>query len=483
MPTETATRRLLLPEDLRRPFRYATRRNPDLRTRGGKIRVLADGLGRPLRQHQQYIADVGTEINPPGSHFYFRYQTVIIAEPRQVGKTVLLRPVMLDRCLWRPATPVFMTAQKGKDASARWEDLVDDIEASEVFGSFASVKRGKGDQSCTFPNRSFISPFAPTRDGLHGESPDLVGIDEGWAYTLEGGKEVMRAVRPAQITRAARQVWIMSAAGSAESEYWNELVEVGRASVNDPSSSIAYFEHSMNPDADPYDPASWEFHPGLDGLITLEDLAEEAKPENNTHADFLRGFMNISTKVRDVTVVDLSIFDDLVAEVPDPEPESVAYAYDVAIDRTAASVWQAWRDADTSKIHLHMLKTGEGAEWLADYIANVHAETGRTPAADDGGPARMVTDALTRNNIPVDTATGRDAATAWTAFKNGIETRSWTHDGDPELRAALEVTVERRVGDVTMPSRHHSLGPIDPAISAATAAWFADRQQPKRQWW
>lgn len=474
------TRRLLMPEDLRRPFRFATRRNPDLRTRGGKIRVLGDAMGRPLKPHQQYIADVGTELAPPGSDLLFRYQTVIIAEPRQVGKTVLLRPVFLDRCMWRPGTATFMTAQSGKDGAARWEDLVDDLEAS-VFGEFASIKRGKGDQSCGFPNRSFIAPFAPTRDGLHGESPDLVGIDEGWAFSLEGGRDLMRAVRPAMITRKARQVWILSAAGTADSEWWNELVEIGRASVDDPGSTIAYFEHSIDDDADPYDQGAWDFHPGLDGLITMADLAEEAKPENNTHGDFLRGFMNRSTKVRDEQVLDLDAWDALAVDLSDANPAQVAYAYDVAIDRTAASVWQAWRDPDTSKICLHRLKTAEGADWLPEYVANVYADTGQPPAADDGGPARLVTDALRRNNVPVDVLAGRDASTAWAAIKAGVRDTTLVHDGSPALRAGLEVAVERHVGDAKVLSRRHSLGPIDAPIAASTAAWFADRLYPSMQ--
>lgn len=473
--TEAPARpRLLMPEDLGRPFRYATRRNPQLRTRGGKVATLAAALGRPLKPHQQYIADVGTELAPPGSRHTFRYQKIVINEPRQVGKTTLLRPLYLDRCLWRPNTSTFMTAQKGKDAGERWADLVQDLEHSP-FGQFATIKRGKGDQSCTFPNQSFISPFAPVRDGLHGESPDLVSIDEGWAFTLEGGRDVMRAVRPAMITRTARQLWILSAAGTADSEWWDEEVEAGRASVNDPSSTTAYFEHSADEDLDPYDPETWQFHPGLDGLITSADLAEEAKPENNTHADFLRGFLNRPTKVRDNTVVDLPAWDALAWETPPALPDQVAIAYDVAIDRTAASVWQAWRDP-AGTMNLAVLRSEADADWLPDYVAQLHRDTGITPAADDGGPARAVTDALTtRGGIPVDVVTGTSASTAWSAMKGNIKNGTVRHDGSPTLRAGLEVAVERPVGDALALSRRYSLGPIDAPIAATTASWAADR--------
>lgn len=473
MQTEAAPRRLLMPEDLPRPFRYATRRNPDLATRGGKVAVLGKYLGRELLPHQQYIADVAGELNPRGSRLRWRYQTVIVNEPRQVGKTTLFRPIVLERCLTTPSLSAFMTAQLGKDAGERWEDLVDDFEAQgSPFAQFVDVKRGKGAQRCTFPNGSFVAPFAPVRDGLHGESPDLVGIDEAWAHSEEAGRDIMRAVRPAMITRTARQVWIFSAAGTAASEWWNDLVEAGRASVDDPASTIAYFEHSMDPDADPYDPASWEFHPGLDGLITLDDLAEEAKPENNTHADFLRGFMNIPTKHRDTTVLDLEAWDDLAGEQEAPDLAGLVAGYDVAIDSTSASVWTAWR-TETGQLNLHVLETREGTDWLPEFLRQLH-EAGCILAADDGGPTRVVTAQLRRAGVPVKTMNGQEASTAWTEFKNLAAAgtpETFCHDGSTALHEAIEVATEAHVGDAVRLSRRKSLGPIDPLIAAVAATW------------
>src|SRR5690606_39389707 len=100
MQTE-APARAVAPEDLRRPPRFATRRNPELRTRGGKVAVIAAEMGRALMPHQQYIADVATELNPEGSRLRYRYQLVVISLPRQTGKTTLMRPIFLERALAR----------------------------------------------------------------------------------------------------------------------------------------------------------------------------------------------------------------------------------------------------------------------------------------------------------------------------------------------------------------------------------------------
>ena len=120
-------------------------------------------------------------------------------------------------------------------------------------------------------------------------------------------------------------------------------------------------------DADPYDPDAWDFHPGLDGLITRETLAEESQPSRNSHADWLRGFMNRSTKQRTKTVLDIASFAALAGPQPDPQPDQVAYAYDVALDRTAASVWSAWRTND-GRLMIQVVKTDEGADWLPEFM-------------------------------------------------------------------------------------------------------------------
>ncbi|MFC8733578.1 terminase large subunit domain-containing protein [Luteimicrobium sp. NPDC057192] len=468
------------PTGLARPPRFYTRRNPRLRTRGRQVAAIAAALGRPLLPWQQYVADVATELNPPGHRLRYRYQTVVVAVPRQAGKTTLLRPIVVDRAITRDASQIFTTAQLGKDAGARWDDLIADVENGPLK-RFVDVKRGKGSQRATFPNGSYISPFAPTRDSLHGYSPDLVLIDEGWAFSREAADELMAAIRPAMITRRDRQLYVISAAGDATSEYWNDLVDAGRLATLDPDSTTAYFEWSPADELDPYDPATWEYHPGLDRLVTIDDLATESKPENNTHANFLRMYLNRRTRVES-TILDLEFYDTLATEQAPPAPERVAYGYDVALDRTQASVWAAWLD-DAGVVNLHLRETREGADWLVPYVTELYTDGAATIGADDGGPARIVTAQLKHAGVPVQTVGGRDGATAWGQFKalvkDSTPERHWLiHDADPAMRSALEVAAERTLSDVTVLSRRDSLGPIDPLVAGVTAAWLAAKISP-----
>ena len=464
--------RVAHPSELRRPPQFATLPDLSLSTRGGKIAVLAREMGKPLRPHQQYIADVATEMLPAGSPFLFKRRLVIVSLPRQTGKTTLQRPVFVERCMTFAKSTMFMTAQKGKYSSERWADLVDDLEASPLVSSWIDIKRGKGSEVATFPNRSEIKPFAPGPDALHGETPPLVSIDEGWAFDLVRGGNLMRAIRPAQQTLWHRQLWVFSAAGDASSTWWEEMEATGQASLDDPDSEIAYFRWGLPDGADPYDERAWSFHPGLDGLITIDTLREEAKPENNKHADWLRGYMNVATKVREHTVIDIPTWDDQAAPLaPAISPDQVAYGYDVAIDRSCASVWSAWLDP-AGVVQLRVLDTREGYEWLPLVITNLHRAGVGAIGADDGGPARIVTDALVRDGIPVTVLDGKTSSTAWNAFKSDTSMR---HSGSPVLRRALEVAVERPMGDTVRLSRRDSLGVVDAAVAAYVARWLAQR--------
>ena len=471
------TNRVTDPTTLTRPPRYATRRNPTLSTRGGKIGVLAAAMGRPLLPHQQYIVDVATELNPPGSRLKYRYQLVVISLPRQTGKTTLARPTFLERCMSVPGVQAFMTAQMGKDATDRWNDLVSDLDAIPALKHHLRLHKSKGSEKCRFPNGSYIAPFAPHKDSLHGSTPQLVLVDEGWAFTAEQGADLMRAIRPAQITKTDRQLWIISAAGDASSQWWDALVKAGRESVSDPSSKMAYFEWSADPALDPYDPATWEFHPGLDGLITIDDLAEEAKPENNSHSDFLRGFMNRSTGHADTMLIDPDL---LAAKQRDyTEPIRMAdchLAYDVSQDGLAASVYAAYLDHDNT-LNVVLTRTDENPSyWLTDYLDHLLRTT--PPAsisADDGGLARVTTDALRQRGHHIDTLDGKTMSTAWQTFKtyaNHRDVMFWTDD-TPTLPTAISLAVETTHGDTTTLSRRRSLGPIDALIAATVAAWQA----------
>lgn len=459
------------------PAKFATPRTPGLRTMGPRVGVVAQAMGKPLMPWQQYVADVGSELHPviPGR---WRYRIVIVTVPRQAGKTTLMHAVQVDRAVTTPRSQVFYTAQTGKDARARWNDLCTYVEASPL-ARHAHKRRSAGSESLTFPNGAGIHPFAPTPKSLHGYTPPLVVIDEGWAFDAAEGAALEAAIIPTQQTLVNRQLWIVSTRGDATSEWLDEQIARGRASVEDPRSDIAFFEWSADEDLAaraPTDPETLGFHPALGHTVTLEDLQTAAG--GTSPGNFRRSFLNLPTATAEA-VADLNAWDDLGPDDPadlgrGPRPGDLVIGYHVAEQRAGGAIWGAWDDNGTPR--LVTLATDTGASWMTPALLQL-AETFEplTVAATDTPATRTVTDELVRAGVPVKAVKARDYATHCTDFLGRIKDSRIRHDaggpeaGDP-VRDALAVAGLGPVAGGLAFTERHSRGPIEALQAAVIAA-------------
>lgn len=445
--------------------RFATRRDPGARTAGARVAVIAEALGTPLMPWQRYVADVALERHPDDPRRW-RYRTVVVTVPRQSGKTTLLRAVAVERAMSAPHVSVFATAQTGKDAHERWKDMVQRVETSPL-GPHVTLFKAAASPTMTLPNGSRVRAFAPTPKSLHGYTPHLVMVDEGWAFDAAQGEDLEAAIRPAQITLPDRQLWIVSTKGTAESAFLNRWLDVGRAATGDPGSEVAFFEWAAPDGADPYDPATWEFHPALGHTITLDDLGAEAQAASR--GNWERSYLNRETTTVE-TIIDLDRWDTLhdPAQRP-PAPGTFALAYDVAQDMAGASVWAAWLDADDRR-QVRRVAAGPGPQWLVRWVLDNRDDIAyRVLAADDGGPARQVTDELRRLGVEVQTLGARDYGTACSSFMRLIAEGRVRHDGTPAARDAITVAATKFLADQTAFDRRKSGGPIDDLIAPAIA--------------
>lgn len=443
------------------------------RNLGAKATTVSRAIGKPLQPWQIAAASRITELNRPGSRLTFRWPLVTVQIPRQAGKTVLAAVLMITRAILFPGSDIRHTAQLGKDASELWENMRDWLTSDHCpYRPLVTAKSGKGDQNIRFINGSTIRPFPVNREAGHGKSPDLIFIDEAWAFSTDTGNELLTAIRPSMITRRDRQIIIVSAAGDPDSIWWDDLVTKGRKATTNPNATHCHIEYAPPDDADPFNPRTWEYHPALGHLISLTDLAVEA---NGPQEPFVRSYLNRSTR-RDSGLVDMTAWDDLAADIEEPPAGiQIHYGADVSLDRTGASIFAAW-SADDGHLWLVPYITRPGWKWLISDLADLIRD-GQHVTLDDGGPARLVIDALNKAGLPPTTMTSRDATLAWNAMDAAITDGNLTHTGSPSLRTALISAVTKKTGDVTSLSRRQSHGPIDPLI-AATAALHGALDRP-----
>lgn len=455
--------------------RFATPRDPSRLTDGHRVGVVAKHLGTPFMPWQQQIADVAGERLPNGA---YAYPVVVVTVPRQSGKTTLMRAVAVERCISSPDLPAFYTAQTGKDARDRWNDLVKQVNRSPLKTK-VQVRRAAGQERLVFPNGSEFRCFAPTPSSLHGYTPPLVMLDEAFAHDDATGNDLMGAIGPAQITLVNRQLWIVSTAGTAASGFLNRWVEAGRAGAD----GVALFEWSAGPDiTDPYDPAGWwTFHPALGITIPEEAIAAEAG--RLSRSEFERAYLNRTT-VTESHVIPPEQWDALAAGTGDNPPQEppgegvpLLLAYDADHDRQSATITAHWTGPGGRRM-ARVVDHGPGMGWVADKVTDYRARWNvRGVAADDGGPAREITDVLRRGHVPVTSLNAREFANAWGFLMQHLaHPGPLVHDGSLVLSAHASAVVTRPMGDGSAPSRRNSPGPI----SALVAVMVGDYAQSRR---
>lgn len=450
--------------------KYATARNPDLATIGRRVAVVSKALGAPFMPWQAQVADVAGEIHPsiPGA---WRYPVVIVTVPRQAGKTTLLRAVSIDRAITTPAAKIFMTAQTGKDARARWKDWADAATARTCpLAGLVTVRMSAGTEALRFPNSSEVSPFAPTPSSLHGYTPPLVMVDEAWAFSADEGAQLEAAISPAQITLPNRQLWIVSTQGDAGSEWLARLIELGRACTTDPDATVAYFEWSASEDADPYAPETLDFHPAVGHTQTRESLLELA--ERETPGNWRRAFLNLPTITRE-SAIELTVWDSLAVTHDPPPVGQCAIGYSVAADRSGSSIWAAHLIGGAPCLHL--VKTNPGAAWLVPALVSLHNAGARAIAANDAGHTSPVTAEVAQAGVSVDRLGASEYAAATAAILGRISDGTISHDESPELRTAFGFATLKPLAGGQGWDDKHSAGPIDHVHAATAAAWAAER--------
>lgn len=458
-----------------------TRLDPAAVTYGRRVGISAAALGEPLITWQARAAALINAVDPDRPDAW-RYPLVVITVPRQSGKSTLLRAVHTDRLIkplptGRPTKPttLWTTAQKGKDARRRFNDLADRVAASPL-ASIVHRRRSIGSESLTLGNVA-LSPFAPTADALHGETTPFVSIDEAWAFEEDRAAALLAAVTPTMQNIAGSQLIIISTAGNHKSRWLWSLVKAGRASVSDPAARMAYIEYSADPryaddgpaGLDPLDPAALSFHPAIGQIpdVTAEAIAA-LYPSAGGLDNIRRGFLNLWPADMDAAGVvrDLDHYDAALVEIPPPPAGSTVFAFDVARDRSGAAIYAATPTA--AGAHIELVESAPGLAWLDTALAALDP-LWHDPAGYTGAAAAR----LDHQPRPVASA---DLAAASAQFLADLADGQLTISAPPDLRQQFETAATRSAGGAGfMFDPDKSPGPIDHLRAAALALHVATR--------
>jgi hypothetical protein len=418
--------------------------------------------------------DVAGELLPDGRP---AFREIRVTVPRQQGKTGgLLLPVMAHRALayGRPQR-ILYTAQDRNHAREKWSEQVDQLDRSPLRRLY-TVRRSNGSERIRWRTGSQHGITAGGETSGHGFTLDLGVIDEAWAQIDD---RLVQSFRPAMVTRADAQLWIVSTAGTDDSVFLRERVDDGRARVEaGERSDVAYFEWSAPDDADDADPATWRAAmPALGILIDEQTIASDRAAMDRD--EFARAYLNRWT-AGGLPVFDLADWircrDDRSQAVDRP-----AFAIDIAPDRSHGSIAVAGGRRD-GRIHVELVERRSGTDWIVGRIAElVERHRPVAVALDPGSPAgSLVTDLSTLRRVPpLVLIGGRAYAQSCGELFDDVRSGRLAHLGQPPLDDAVAGARKRQLGDAWVWSRSASTTSDPAPLIAATLARHAYAGAPR----
>ncbi len=452
---------------------WATPRNPDRATFGPAVAELAERMGTPLFPWQRLVVDVALEVEADGS---WAYDEIVITVPRRSGKSFMIKPVTAHRC-GAGRCSAWITAQKRVSAVNRWRDAADGLLATRLPGLRRKV--GAGQESLSWSRTgSIFRPFAPNEDAMHGEDPDLVWVDELWAFSTDQRRMIEQGYKPAWSVRPG-QAWLLSTAGTQRSEWLNTVRRQGRNAV-DHGSRVrrAFFEWSVDEaeaeaaNDDRLVELVIDRHPRRDHGLRRAYLVEEL--EQLGRSAFLRAYGNVTQSEDEAGIFPGSVVDRARSGARIPGDARIGLSVAVDEDRRDAAIGVGWRNP--SGVAVTDERRAEGTRWVAgEVIRLVDQHAVGVVAIRNAGPGRDIADELDRAGVPLLRVSAGDYAAACSRFADefGADYPSVTWNGSAEFAKALTVAAWRKVpsGRVWESRTGASIVPLE---ARTLAVWSAD---------
>jgi phage terminase large subunit-like protein len=255
------------------------------RTLGPRVTATARTIGLDLLPWQKFVLSVALE----QARGRPAYRDVLVSVPRQSGKSTLLLALITWRLTEFPGSRILYGAQtrvaaRQKMLSAWWPRL-----AASPLGPDLKLFRGFGNETIEHAGGSVLQLLSATESAGHGETCDLVIVDEAWVHH---DSMVEQSVRPTMATRKDAQLWAVSTAGTARSVWWRGKLDAGHSAAEMAvADGIACFDWSAPDDADPTSEAVWaRCMPALGKLVDVATV--RADLANMGIGEFRRAYLN-----------------------------------------------------------------------------------------------------------------------------------------------------------------------------------------------
>ena len=322
-------------------------------------------MGLTTQDWVRLVVTIHTELGEDGLP---RYREAGLSVARQNGKTVYSCQAAVQRMVgWGQPTVTVFGAQNGRTSrrivTKRWYPMF--IQGT-AMASYAGIEVLKGNEP-ELRSRRFGSEIVIHSGGesdAHGDSCDLVLLDEIWAHEDD---RIEQAVEPTMRARPHAQLVWFSTEGTADSHYMASKVDRSKEMIEagvDGSSTMVMWQADEN--AETGDRKAWvDANPGLGftvGMRALEAEYDKVINGKSTEESFRRSVMNLRTGYGEYGAVNRAswekcLTDELTLEDP------IVLGIDANPERTASSIVAA----DVTG-RVQVVECRNGADWLVPWL-------------------------------------------------------------------------------------------------------------------
>jgi hypothetical protein len=399
-----------------------------------------------------------------------------VEAPRQNGKGSILEARELAGLFSFGERLLIHSAHEQATSSEHFRRLLGLIESVPDFDRrVIRAPKGKGAEAIELRGGQRILFKTRTGGGGRGLTGDFVALDEAMILP----EAMIAALVPTMAARSIHgnpQLWYAGSAVDRQKHEHGVVFARVRERGLRAAPRVAWFEWSVDgddPDELPAeireDPAAWaQANPGMGIRISAEHIANECAgalgPREFAVERLGIGDWPPTDGTADQVISDAAWTGCLDQAHESPAPQ--ALALDVKPDRSAAAIGAA----DESG-HVKVLDHRPGTGWLVERAVELDERYNAPLLVDERSPAASFIDALTNAGVKVIGVNGSEYAMACGTFFDAVVDRTMSHEGSPELNAAVKGASKRPLGDAWAWSRKTSGVDISPLVACTLAHW------------
>lgn len=405
--------------------------------------------------------------------------TVVISICRQAGKTYDVGGLVFADCIINPGTTIVWTAHQFKVARETFNELRSWAKSPLLAPhiDYDAITTAAGNECIPFRNGSRIVFAARERGAIRGFTKvRRLILDEGQILT----EAAMADLAPTMNQAENPQIIIMGTppkprdAGEVFTALRLEALE------GDPD-GLLYVEFSA-PDAAPV-------RPHEKGFWAAAEAANPSFPGRTGKRAILR-LRKLLTDDDDFRREAWGLWDAAASRgaIPPAAWRECGGTHDSSLplttlgvastlDLTRTTLVAAAADGDVVQVKPVDHRPGTG--WVVDRVKALQDEHGCSVVVDGRGPAAVLIPQLERAGVDVTITTTGDALDACAGFMDAVREQRVRHQHYDELDRAVEVAVQRSVGDRWMWGRKASDADITPLEAATFAHWLLTRPTPE----